>query len=150
MGRPTYPIPRPTTHPTTSQPPPVPSSTARITHIATVSVVKRKTARKRQSRALKRVAEWCKRNRHAPVDQQQRYLSAVLLGHYAYFGVTRINRALGAFWNQVRSIWHVWLRRRSQRRRLTWEGFARLLKRYPLPPPKIVHSTYRPQANPCS
>ena len=113
-------------------------------------VVKRKTARKRRSRALKRVAEWCKRNRHLPVDQQQRHLAAMLLGHYGYFGVTGNNRALGAFWYQVKRIWHVWLRRRSQRRRLTWEGFARLLKRYPLPPPKIVHSIYRPQANPCS
>jgi hypothetical protein len=113
-------------------------------------VVKRKTARKRQSRALKRVAEWCKRNRHLPVDQQQRHLAAMLLGHHGYFGVTGNNRALGAFWYQVKRIWHVWLRRRSQRRRLTWEGFARLLKRYPLPPPKIVHSIYRPQANPCS
>lgn len=112
-------------------------------------VVKRKTARKRQTRALKRVSLWCKRNRHLRVDQQHGYLSAVLLGHYGYFGITGNNRALGAYWHQVKRIWHVWLRRRSQRHRLTWEGFARLLKRYPLPPPKIVHSIYRPAANPC-
>jgi len=113
-------------------------------------IVKRKTAQSRFSRSLTRVALWCKRNRHKPITDQQRYLAAVLLGHFSYYGLTGNGRALGAFRHQLVRIWLCWLRRRSQRRRLTWDRFARLLKRSPLPPPKVVHSIYRHAANPCA
>jgi hypothetical protein len=113
-------------------------------------VVKRKTARTRFSRAMKRVALWCKRNRHRPIEEQQRYLSAVLLGHFSYYGITGNGKAINVYREQLRRIWHYWLRRRSQRRCLTWDRFARLQKRFPLPPPKVVHSIYRHAANPCA
>ena len=113
-------------------------------------VVKRKTARTRFSRAMKRVALWCKRNRHRPIEEQQRYLSAVLLGHFSYYGITGNGKAINLYREQLRRIWHYWLRRRSQRRCLTWDRFARLQKRFPLPPPKVLHSIYRHAANPCA
>ena len=113
-------------------------------------VVKRKTAQSRFSRSLVRVALWCKRHRHKSIADQQRYLSAVLRGHYSYYGLTGNGRALGAFRHQLVRIWHYWLRRRSQRRCLTWDRFARFLKRWPLPPPKVIHSIYRHVANPCA
>ena len=113
-------------------------------------IVKRKTARGRFARSLKRVALWCKRNRHKPIADQQRYLSAVLLGHYSYYGLTGNGRALNAFCHQLVRRWNHWLRRRSQLRCLTWAKFARLLKRFPLPPSKIAHSIYLHAANPCA
>jgi hypothetical protein len=113
-------------------------------------IVKRKTARGRFARSLKRVALWCKRNRHKPIADQHQYLSAVLLGHYSYYGLTGNGRALGTFWHQLKRVWHYWLRRRSQRRCLNWNRFHRILKRFPLPPPKVVHSIYRRAANPCA
>jgi RNA-directed DNA polymerase len=113
-------------------------------------VVKRKTARRRFARSLKRVAQWCKRHRHKPIAEQQRFLSAVLVGHFAYFGLTGNGRALGTFHHQLVRNWHYWLRRRSQRRSLNWARFARLLERFPLPPPKVVHSIYRHAAKPCA
>ena len=112
-------------------------------------IVKRKTARGRFARSLKRIALWCKRNRHRPIVYQHRYLSAVMLGHRSYYGLTGNGRALGTFRYQLERIWHYWLRRRSQRRCLNWKRFNRLLKRFPLPPPKVVHSVYRHAANPC-
>jgi len=49
---------------------------------------------------------------------------------------------------------HYWGRSRKGNpivKRKTAQGrFARLLKRFPLPPPKIVHSIYRHAANPCA
>jgi RNA-directed DNA polymerase len=39
---------------------------------------------------------------------------------------------------QAKRAWYKWLRRRSQRARLTWEGFARMLRVYPLPCPRVV------------
>ena len=51
-------------------------------------MVKTKTARQRLSRGLKRIAEWCRRNRHLPVAQQHQELCRKLRGHYAYYGFT--------------------------------------------------------------
>lgn len=113
-------------------------------------VVKRKTARPRFARSLKRVALWCKRNRHKPIADQHRYLSAVLLGHFSYYGLTGNGRALDEYRYQLVRIWRYWLRRRSQRRSLTWDRFGRFLKRQPLPSARVVHSIYRHAANPCA
>jgi hypothetical protein len=113
-------------------------------------IVKRKTARGRLSRSLKRVALWCKQNRHNPIADQHRYLSAVLLGHFSYYGLTGNGRALDEYRHQLVRIWRYWLRRRSQRRRLTWDRFGRFLQRHPLPSAKVVHSIYRLAANPCA
>jgi len=111
--------------------------------------VKRKTAKGRIARSIKRIDLWCKENRHRPIPNQYRYLSAVLLGHYSYFGITGNSRALSTFQHELIRRWFYWLRRRSHRHRLNWDRFNRLLKRFKLPPPKVVHSVYRHAAKPC-
>ena len=103
------------------------------------NVVKRKTAKDRQRRAIHRLSEWCRQHRHAPVSEQWAQLVAKLRGHYAYYGITGNFRSLVRFYAQVRQVWWKWLGRRSQRARMTWERYARLLERYPLPQPRIVH-----------
>jgi len=113
-------------------------------------IVKRKTARGRFARSLKRVALWCKRNRHKPIADQYGHLRAALMGHYSYYGVTGNGRALDLFRHQVKRVWHYWLMRRSQRRCLSWSRFHRLLERFPLPPVRVVHSIYRHAAKPCA
>jgi hypothetical protein len=69
-----------------------------------------------------------------------------LRGHYAYFGITGNAAALGRFHYEVQRLWKRWLSRRSQRSYIDWPRFAARLERYPLPPPKAIHSTYRPVA----
>ena len=103
-------------------------------------VVKRKTATSRFSRSLSRVRQWCRRFRHQPVAWQQRQLSRGLRGHYAYYGITGNYRALNNYLWEVTREWRKWLNRRSQRARMTWERFNRLLVKYPLPRPRIVHA----------
>jgi group II intron reverse transcriptase/maturase len=102
-------------------------------------VVLRKTAKTRYARALHRVSEYCKRHRHRRLPEQHQQLCRMLLGHYAYYGTTGNSKSIRAFAHQVPRIWQKWLRRRSGRRNLTWEKFNRLLERFPLPPPRIVH-----------
>lgn len=102
-------------------------------------VIKRKTAKDRQRRALKRISEWCRRHRHRPVAWQREQLARKLQGHYAYYGITANFRALDQYWFQTGRIWRKWLNRRSQRARMPMERFWRLLERYPLPRPRIVH-----------
>jgi RNA-directed DNA polymerase len=108
------------------------------------SVVQRKTSRGRFGRALQRVAEWCRRNRHRPVREQHKTLVAKVRGHYNYFGVTGNSRALVRFGYEVRCVWRKWLNRRSNRARMTWERFNLLISRYPFPLPYFAPSVKRP------
>jgi len=107
-------------------------------------VVQRKTSRSRFGRALQRVAEWCRRARHLPVREQHQLLAARVRGHYNYFGILGNSRALRRFLHEVERAWRKWLDRRSHRARMTWERFKLLVRRYPLPKPRIVHSVKRP------
>jgi len=98
-------------------------------------VIKQRTARDRLRRGCQAAAEWCRRHRHLPVDQQARTLGAKLRGHYNHFGIVGNSRALGRFFQAVRRTWFKWLNRRSQQRHMTWERFQALTERYPIPRP---------------
>jgi len=105
-------------------------------------VVKRKTAKDRFSRTLKRLAGWCRSHRHLPVKEQHRRLCQGLRGHDAYFGITGNWPALDRLHRCAERIWRKWLDRRSDKAKMTWEKFAQLLKRYPLPVARVVQSVY--------
>jgi group II intron reverse transcriptase/maturase len=105
-------------------------------------VVQRKTAKARFSRALRQIGDWCRRNRHLPVAEQQRALGRKLRGHDAYYGITGNARALSRLRFEAQRRWRKWLNRRSHATRLDWSAFNRLLKRYPLPPARVVHSVH--------
>lgn len=107
--------------------------------------VKRKTAKGRIKRVLKRCSDWCRRNRHMSVKQQHEKLSQSLKGHDAYYGITDNGPALSHVRHHVKRIWRTWLDRRTGKARMTWEKFHRLLKKYPLPPGRVVHSVYQRQ-----
>ncbi len=51
-------------------------------------MVKRKTASDRITRFLRRINEWCRGNRHAPLDWQHAHLLSKLRGHSGYYGIT--------------------------------------------------------------
>jgi RNA-directed DNA polymerase len=104
--------------------------------------VLRKTELGRFTRALKSIIEWCKRNRHRPVSEQQQILAQKLRGHYAYYGITGNFRCLNSFLWEVQRAWRRWLERRTRGHRLNWDRFCALLQRYPLPPARVVHSCY--------
>jgi RNA-directed DNA polymerase len=110
-------------------------------------VLKRQTMQGRFSRAMKSIASWCQLNRHQKLAAQHTALVRKVRGHYAYYGITGNARALARFVAEVERTWRKWLGRRSQRARMNWERFHRLLQRYPLPRPRIVHSVY-PAAKP--
>jgi len=105
-------------------------------------VVKRTTERGRLARALKKVGDWCRRNRHAPIQEQYDHLQRKLQGHYSYYGITGNYNMLATFRNQVIRIWKVWLSRRSNNGWVSWEKLRLLLERFSLAPPRVVHSIY--------
>jgi group II intron reverse transcriptase/maturase len=106
--------------------------------------IQRRTASNRLSRAIQRVMTWCRSHRHEPIGKQHEMLVRKLKGHYGYYGITGNFRALAGFLEAVTAGWRKWLCRRSQRGRLTWQRFGALVQSaYPLPQPRIVHSSYR-------
>jgi group II intron reverse transcriptase/maturase len=96
-----------------------------------------KTRRARLARSIKAVAEWCRTHRHLPVKRQHARLKQKLQGHFNYFGVNGNYHSLVVLAQAARRSWFKWLRRRSQRTRLTVERYQALLERFPLPRPTI-------------
>jgi group II intron reverse transcriptase/maturase len=103
-------------------------------------VVKRKTARSRLKRAFRTLSEWCRKNRHLPIEEQHQTLKQKLQGHYGYYGITGNFACLQNFLEGARRIWRQWLSRRRRAGPVTWPDFLRLEKRYRLPPARVVHS----------
>ncbi len=97
-----------------------------------------KTRRGSLRRAVQSVAEWCRRHRHLPLEVQHAALCRRLRGHFNYFGVNGNSRSLQLLLAETKKAWHKWLKRRSQKNRLTWDRFTALLERFPLPRPRIT------------
>ena len=100
-------------------------------------VIKKKTARKRLNRYLKMSWNWCKENRHDPMQEQYRTLSAKLRGYYQYFGVRSYYEAIEAVYEYTEKAWRYWLSRRSHKGKVLFET---LQEAFPLPKPRIVHN----------
>lgn len=96
-----------------------------------------KTRKARLRRALKALGEFCRSHRHDRLKQQHASLTRRLEGHFNYFGVNGNHHALSVLVEKAERIWLKWLRRRSQKHRLTWDRFKDFLKVFPLPKPTI-------------
>jgi group II intron reverse transcriptase/maturase len=102
--------------------------------------VMRKTQGSRMKRKLKELRLEARRRMHWSVRKQQLWLSAVLRGHYVYYGLLGNSRALSDFAYEVRRLWFRALRRRSQKNAMDWDRFNRLFKVFPLPAPRIIRT----------
>jgi len=103
------------------------------------SVVRQYTAKDRLARSVQAVNEWCRRMRHWPLPEQQLRLTRMLRGHYAYYGISSNIERLQALHRAAYRLWRKWLSRRTRAPRLAWQRFLRLLERFPLPTPRIIH-----------
>lgn len=103
------------------------------------NVVKRRTRKKSQHKALQNMHETCRDHRHEKVKQQYRRLKSKLQGIYNYFGIRGNYINIYTVYRHALVSWYKWLNRRSQRQSLTWQGYKDLLKQFPLPTPKVVH-----------
>jgi group II intron reverse transcriptase/maturase len=95
-------------------------------------------------RIIQSVYDWCRRHRHHSIQEQHAALTRRIRGHFNYFGVSGNFRSLLLVIEQAKRIWYKWLCRRSQRKRLTWERFADLLRDFPLPRPRIAVRIWGP------
>ena len=102
-------------------------------------MVRQVTAKSRYARALAAVTERCRDNRHRPVLEQHAHLVVMMRGHYAYYGIAGNSRRLRWYARQVVRIWKKWLSRRGRHGNVLWSRLTELLKRHPLPSPRIMH-----------
>jgi group II intron reverse transcriptase/maturase len=98
-----------------------------------------RTAKDRLARTLKAINERCRSMRSWPLAEQHRRLCQMLQGHFAYFGISGNYQRLSNVVFRTTRLWRKWLSRRSRTSQVTWERFYRVLERYPLPTPRIVH-----------
>jgi RNA-directed DNA polymerase len=99
-------------------------------------VVKRKTAGSRFRRAVQRIADWCRLNRHLPLGVQFQALWQKLRGHFQYYGgVIGNSRSLWCFRKRIQAVWQKWLARRGGQASWSWARMQSLLGRYILPTP---------------
>lgn len=103
----------------------------------------RRTNRSRLKRAYSEIAEWCRNNRHLPIQKQQRMMRQKLQGHYNYYGVIGNYQSILQFYKTALRIWYKWLNRRSNRRSYTMEEFREMTKRYEIPKPKIMEPRFK-------
>jgi RNA-directed DNA polymerase len=97
-----------------------------------------KTRRASLRRAKTSIYDWCRRHRHLSIEAQHAALTRRLRGHFNYFGVSGNYGSLRRLVEATKRAWYKWLRRRSQRTRLPWERFTDMLRRWPLPRPRIT------------
>ena len=103
------------------------------------NMVRQVTAKGRFARALAAVSDWCRKSRHRPIREQHAHLSAMMRGHYAYYGVGGNGRRLRWFASKVVRIWQKWLSRRDRQSVVRWTRMNEILKRHPLPTVRIAH-----------
>lgn len=100
--------------------------------------VKRKTSRKKFKISVAKAKEWIKLHRNNPVPDIMEKLRRKLQGYYQYYAVTDNSYALYRYKDQIERLLFKWLNRRSQRKSFGWDKFKELLRKYPLPRPKIL------------
>jgi len=105
-------------------------------------VIKRKTMRKRCTRGLKAISQWCRKNLHEPMLKQVEQLGLKLKGHFGYYGLTGNSASLQRFRGEVIKIWRKWLARRGDPQGMSWERMNKLLDFFHLPEARVVHSIY--------
>lgn len=103
-------------------------------------VIKKQTARKRRNRFMRMLWNWCKENRHDPLDKQHEMLCSKLRGFYQYFGVRGNYKVLEVVYEYAAKAWKRWLGERHRDGRISHEKFKRIIMTFPLPLPRIVHN----------
>jgi group II intron reverse transcriptase/maturase len=101
-----------------------------------------KTRKKSLHKAIVALQTWCKENLHLPIPEQHAALTRRIRGHFHYFGVNGNAKALRTILVRVERVWIRWLRRRSQRTRMTWERFNRMLREMPLPKVRVYRNLW--------
>ena len=101
-------------------------------------MVRRTTIRKRMRGKLRKMGQQLRERMHDPVPQTGRWLQSVVQGYFNYYAVPGNLTSLGVFRDRVLALWWRSLRRRSQRRSISWTRILALADRW-IPQPRMLH-----------
>jgi len=104
-------------------------------------VLKRKTSSKRLTKAIKKISNFIKLNRHMKLKDLIAEVNSKLRGHFSYYGITFNYRSILHYYYVVQRRLYKWLNRRGGKSKWNWETFSKLIYQWnPLVKPFIVHS----------
>jgi len=104
-------------------------------------VLKRKTSSKKLTRAITRMDEFIKGNRHKRLRELITTINVKLRGHYLYYGITFNYRGINLYYEEVKRALYKWIRRRGGKKKWTWETFVLLIDTWcPVMKPRILKS----------
>jgi hypothetical protein len=98
----------------------------------------RHTIKKRMRVKISEIKSELRRRMHHPIQEVGRWLRAVVIGHYRYYGVPSNYKAMSKFRDEISVRWLRVLRRRGQKGLMTWKKMNALLNQW-LPRPRICH-----------
>ena len=101
-------------------------------------IVGRKTIRKRLIAKIKTIGDRLFQRRHDPVIETGAWLKSVVQGYFNYHSVPGNLDCLDEFRTQIIRHWLAALRRRSQRSRLTWARYRKLVDQW-IPHARAIH-----------
>ncbi len=108
-----------------------------------LTIPKVKSSSKKLRVKLKRVNEWCKKNRNKfRLRDLWKAFCLKLRGHIQYYGVSFNSPAVDWFVKRAVMLFLKWLNKRSQRRSMTYEQFKKYLTVYPAPVVRVYHKLY--------
>lgn len=106
-------------------------------------LMKAKTSKKRQTKALKEMNIWLKKTRNRiKVKQLWTRLASKMRGHFNYYGISANSRSINNFHYQTIKLVFKWMNRRSQKKSFNWKTFDNYTKLYPLPKPILAFNLY--------
>ena len=95
------------------------------------------TERTRLNRFLNTMKAQMRKWRHLPLRDQCQLINRRLKGHFNYYAIFSNYPALKRVYYQTLLYWRKVLSSRSQRGRMNWEKYRKVLKAYPLCTPRI-------------
>ena len=104
------------------------------------AIVKRRTSRKKLRGAVARFTQWIRKHRHQKLKETMKTVAQKHQGHWNYYGIIGNSESLSEYRTLTLRALFKGLNRRSQRPSHTWRSFNRLLKRFAVPLPRIIHS----------
>lgn len=103
------------------------------------NIIKQRTSKRSVLKAIRKIQDFCKFNRHKCLIEQYKLLSSKLRGLYQYYGIRGNFFSIRTIYQKAIHAWLYWLNKRSQHNSYTWAGYQELLKHFKLPRPKIVN-----------
>jgi hypothetical protein len=94
--------------------------------------VKRRTSKKKKKASKKKISKWIKESMHERPKWLVYELNRRLAGYVNYYGITDNGKQIQKMRNYIIKVLYKTLRRRSNKNKLTWERFNKMLDFYKL------------------